>query len=170
MKIHELNVSTSTNRKRLGRGIGSGTGKTSGRGTKGQNARTGGGVRPGFAGGQNPLAKLLPKKRGFRALSPTNYAPVNLTALSHFKDGATVTVEDIKAAGLIGRLGHGVKLLAGGEVKAKLTVQVQAASAAAIAAVEAAGGSVELTPLPRVHSKKATRPAEADTTVTKAAK
>lgn len=159
MKIHELTTTPATNRKRVGRGIGSGTGKTAGRGTKGQNARTGGGVRPGFAGGQNPLAKLLPKKRGFNALSPTVYAPVNLSQLGSFKDGATVTNEALAKAGLVKKATTQVKLLGQGEVKVKLTVQLQAVSAGAKAAIEAAGGSVEITALARVSSKKATRPA-----------
>ena len=160
MKIHELTTTAATPRKRVGRGIGSGTGKTSGRGTKGQKARTGGGIRPGFAGGQNPLAKLLPKKRGFKALSPTTYAVVNLDQLNRFKDGDVVTPAALIAMGLVKKTNVKVKLLAQGEVKTKLTVQLQAISASAQAAIEAAGGSVEVTPLPRVHSKKATRPAD----------
>lgn len=158
MKIHELTTTAATDRKRVGRGIGSGTGKTSGRGTKGQNARTGGGVRPGFAGGQNPLAKLLPKKRGFNALSPTVYAVVNLVQLDRFKDGDTVTPEALIKMGLVKKVNTQVKLLGYGEVKTKLTVKLQAVSAGAQAAIEAAGGTVEITKLPRVHSKKATRP------------
>jgi large subunit ribosomal protein L15 len=158
MKIHELTLTSNPDRKRLGRGIGSGTGKTAGRGTKGQNARTGGGVRPGFAGGQNPLSKLLPKKRGFKALSPTNYAPVNVGQLAGFKAGATVSNAELAAVGLVKYADRDIKLLALGKIEHKLTVRVQAASAAAKAAVEAAGGSVEITPLPKAHSKKATRP------------
>ena len=158
MKIHELNTTSATDRKRVGRGIGSGTGKTSGRGTKGQNARTGGGVRPGFAGGQNPLAKLLPKKRGFKALSPTVYAVVNLVQLERFKDGDVITPEALIKLGLVKKVNTQVKLLGQGEVKAKLTIKLQAVSAAAQAAIEAAGGTVEITKLPRVPSKKATRP------------
>jgi large subunit ribosomal protein L15 len=158
MKIHELKLSSPTDRKRVGRGIGSGTGKTAGRGTKGQNARTGGGVRPGFAGGQNPLAKLLPKNRGFKALNPTIYAVVNLVQLENVKDGAVIGTKELAAAGLIKKLGVPVKLLGTGEVKAKFTVHVQAVSAGAKAAIEAAGGKVEVAPLPRVPSKKATRP------------
>lgn len=159
MKIHELQLSSTKDRKRVGRGIGSGYGKTAGRGTKGQNARAGGGVRIGFSGGQNPLAKLLPKKRGFRALSPTVYQPVNLGSLGQFKAGATVDNASLAAFGLVKHADHRVKLLAIGEVKHKLVVKVQAASATAIKAIEAAGGSVELAPLPRTKSKKATRPA-----------
>jgi large subunit ribosomal protein L15 len=158
MKIHELTTTTATDRKRVGRGIGSGTGKTSGRGTKGQKARTGGGIRPGFAGGQNPLAKLLPKKRGFNALNPTTFEPVNLVQLAKFTDGTVVTNTVLADAGLVKSAKSAIKLLGMGEVKSKLTIQVQAISAAAKLAVEAAGGSVEITPLPRVPSKKATRP------------
>src|SRR5665811_673013 len=101
MKIHELNLESAKDKKRVGRGIGSGYGKTAGRGTKGQNARAGGGVRVGFSGGQNPLAKLLPKKRGFRALSPTAYQVVNLDALGRFKAGATVDNDTLAALGLV---------------------------------------------------------------------
>jgi len=159
MKIHELTLTSKTARKRLGRGIGSGTGKTSGRGTKGQNARTGGGVRPGFAGGQNPLAKLLPKKRGFKPHNTTVYAPVNVSGLAKFKAGSTVELSDLVAAGLINRADARVKLLGHGEIKHKLTVKVHAASVSAVAAVEAAGGSVQLLDMPRLKSKQATRPA-----------
>ncbi|MBW4061490.1 50S ribosomal protein L15 [Candidatus Saccharibacteria bacterium] len=167
MKIHELTTTSATDRKRVGRGIGSGTGKTSGRGTKGQNSRTGGGVRPGFAGGQNPLAKLLPKKRGFNALSPTIFAVVNLDQLNRFKDGDVVTPASLIALGLVKKVNVPVKLLAQGEVKTKLTIQLQAVSASAKAAIEAAGGTVEVTPLPRVHSKKATRPVATTEATTK---
>src|SRR6185369_4240525 len=101
MKIHELNLTSKTDRKRVGRGIGSGYGKTAGRGTKGQNARTGGGVRPGFEGGQNPLAKRLPKKRGFAALSRVEYQVVNLGQLNRLREGSTVDAEALAKAGLI---------------------------------------------------------------------
>src|SRR5438270_11023419 len=112
MKIHELNVASGENRKRIGRGIGSGKGKTAGRGTKGQNSRTGGGVRPGFEGGQNPLAKRLPKSRGFKSLNPTNYQVVNIGDLGVFKAGATVDSEGLKKASLISSVKQPVKLLA----------------------------------------------------------
>jgi large subunit ribosomal protein L15 len=159
MKAHELNLMASKDRKRVGRGIGSGYGKTAGRGTKGQNARTGGGVRIGFAGGQNPLAKLLPKKRGFRAINPVTYQVVNLSDLeANFKDGATVDVAVLVKAGQVKRADVRVKLLARGELKKKLALKVNAASATAKAAVEKAGGSVELVELPKAPSKKATRP------------
>jgi large subunit ribosomal protein L15 len=164
MKAHELQLTSKKDRKRVGRGIGSGYGKTAGRGTKGQNSRTGGGVRIGFAGGQNPLAKLLPKKRGFRAIFPTITQAVNVESLERFKDGTTVDIDALAKAGLIKKSDVRVKLLAHGELTKKLTVKVQAVSAKAREAVEKAGGTVELTELPKVHSKKATRPqAEAKT-------
>ncbi len=160
MKIHELKSTPTTDKKRVGRGIGSGYGKTAGRGTKGQNARTGGGVRPGFEGGQNPLAKRLPKKRGFTPLARVEYQVVNLGSLDRLKAGTVVDATTLAAAGLIGKVADRVKILASGKLTKKLTVKVQAASASAIAAIEAAGGTFELTQLPRVHSKLATRPAD----------
>ncbi|HEY2004748.1 MAG TPA: 50S ribosomal protein L15 [Candidatus Saccharimonadia bacterium] len=158
MKIHELNISSTPDRKRVGRGIGSGYGKTAGRGTKGQNARTGGGVRPGFEGGQNPLAKRLPKKRGFAPLSRVEYQVVNLGELDRLNDGAAVDVSVLAGAGLIKHADRRVKLLARGELSKKLTVKVHAASAAAKAAVEKAGGTLELVEAPKTPAKKATRP------------
>src|SRR6266581_915160 len=142
MKIHELNLETSKDRKRVGRGIGSGYGKTAGRGTKGQNARTGGGVRPGFEGGQNPLAKRLPKKRGFVPLTRTNFQVVNLGGLDRIKDSTTVDSAVLAGAGLIKKVDQPVKILANGKLEKKLTLKVQAASAAAKAAIEQAGGSI----------------------------
>ncbi len=114
MKIHELKLGSQTDKKRVGRGIGSGYGKTAGRGTKGQNARTGGGVRPGFEGGQNPLAKRLPKKRGLASLNPTNYQVVNLIQLENFKAGGKITLEDLAQAGLVKKANTPVKLLGSG--------------------------------------------------------
>ncbi len=157
MKIHELKVSSTTDRKRVGRGIGSGYGKTAGRGTKGQNSRTGGGVRPGFEGGQNPLAKRLPKKRGFAAVNPTIYQVVNLSGLARLGGASVVDASVLKGAGLISSAMRPVKLLANGEVTSKLILKVNAASASAKAAVEKAGGTVEIVPMPRVASKKPTR-------------
>lgn len=158
MKIHELQLTSSKDRKRVGRGIGSGYGKTAGRGTKGQNSRTGGGVRIGFAGGQNPLAKLLPKNRGFRSLSRVEYQPVNLVQLNHFNDGDVVDNASLAAAGLVKKADARVKILARGEMsKKKLTVKVQAISASAREAIEKLGGTIELTELPK-QPKKATRP------------
>ena len=158
MKIHELNLESAKDKKRVGRGIGSGYGKTAGRGTKGQNARTGGGVRPGFEGGQNPLAKRLPKKRGFSAINRIEYQVVNVSALEKFKDGLVVDAAALAAAGLVKKAGERIKLLAGGEVTKKLTVKVTAASASAKAAIEKAGGTVEVVKYVNAPSKKATRP------------
>src|ERR1700733_7911298 len=101
MKIHELQLESAKDRKRVGRGIGSGYGKTAGRGTKGQNARTGGGVRPGFEGGQNPLAKRLPKKRGFVPIARVEYQVINLGDLERLKTSGTVGPAELAAAGLI---------------------------------------------------------------------
>lgn len=162
MKIHELNLESAKDKKRVGRGIGSGYGKTAGRGTKGQNARTGGGVRVGFEGGQNPLAKRLPKKRGFTALSPTLYQVVNIGGLDQFKAGTVVDAETLASVGLVKKVGERIKLLSSGELTKKLTVKVNAVSATAKAAVEAAGGTVELVKY-TAPSKKATRPPKSDT-------
>jgi large subunit ribosomal protein L15 len=165
MKIHELNLESAKDKKRIGRGIGSGYGKTAGRGTKGQNSRTGGGVRVGFEGGQNPLAKRLPKKRGFTALNHTQYQVLNLSGLDQFKDGTVVDAEALAKAGLVKKSDDRIKLLSSGEVTKKLTVKVTAASAAAKKAVEAAGGTVEIVKFVNAP-KKATRP-KAEEQVTK---
>ena len=130
-------------KKRVGRGIGSGLGKTAGRGTKGQNARSGGGVRPGFEGGQLPLFQRLPKI-GFNSHSHKFYAIVNIEKLNCFEDGAVVDAESLIAAGLIKEVLDGVKVLGQGELNKKLTVKVNKISKSAQAAIEAAGGSVEL--------------------------
>lgn len=150
MKIHELTVAATPDRKRVGRGIGSGRGKTAGRGTKGQNSRTGGGVRIGFEGGQNPLAKRLPKKRGFTARHHVEHQVVNLSRLADVKTGSTLDILALHEAGLVGTLRRPVKVLGQGELKQKLVLQVQAASRSAREAIVAAGGSVEIVPLPRL--------------------
>jgi len=129
-------------KKRLGRGIGSGTGKTAGKGTKGQNARAGGGVRPGFEGGQLPLFQRLPK-RGFKNHSRVEYAVVNVEKLNVFEDGATVDVEAIVNAKLIKEVKDGVKILGNGELTKKLVVKANKFSESAKKAIEAKGGSVE---------------------------
>ncbi len=170
MKIHELQLEGTKDRKRVGRGIGSGYGKTAGRGTKGQNARTGGGVRPGFEGGQNPLAKRLPKKRGFVPLARVEYQVVNLEGLEQLKAGSTADPAALAAAGLVKKADTRIKLLARGELTKKLTVKVHGASAAAKAAVEKAGGTLELLKLPKAPSKKATRPVAAPEAKAAAAK
>lgn len=156
MNIHELTVTRTKDRKRIGRGIGSGSGKTAGRGTKGQNSRSGGGVRPGFEGGQNPLAKRLPKKRGFRPISQINYATVNLSQLEAHK-GATVTAESLNQAGLIDSPQTPVKVLGTGELKKKLTVKLQAATTTAKAAITKAGGSFTTQPVAKSPKKPSKR-------------
>ena len=143
MKIHELELKSKKNKKRLGRGIGSGQGKTAGRGTKGQNARTGGGVRVGFEGGQTQLSQRLPKVRGFKSKNPTNYQVVNVGSLSRFKAG-TVDGSMLAGAGLVKKADDLIKLLAVGEVEAAYVLTVNAASSAAIKKIEAAGGSVSV--------------------------
>lgn len=130
-------------KKRLGRGIGSGIGHTSGKGTKGQNARSGGGVRPGFEGGQLPLFQRLPK-RGFHNHNKVEYAIVNVENLNVFENGAVVDAEAIVAAGLVKEVKDGVKVLGNGELTKKLTVKATKFSASAKKAIEAAGGSVEV--------------------------
>ena len=129
-------------KKRLGRGIGSGTGKTAGRGTKGQNSRSGGGVRPGFEGGQLPLFQRLPK-RGFKNISRVEYAVVNVEKLNCFEDGATVDVEAIVNAKLVKDVKDGIKILGNGELTKKLTVKANKFSEAAKKAIESKGGKVE---------------------------
>ena len=134
-------------RKRVGRGTGSGKGKTSGRGQKGQNSRTGGGVRPNFEGGQLPLTKRLPKLRGFNNRFKVEYVPVNLDELDRLFDGqAEVNPEALAGAGLVGNAKDPVVVLARGEVSKPLNVKVQRISASARQKIEAAGGSVQLLP------------------------
>jgi large subunit ribosomal protein L15 len=158
MKIHELQLSSAKERKRVGRGIGSGYGKTAGRGTKGQNARTGGGVRPGFEGGQNPLAKRLPKKRGFVALSHVEFQVVNLSGLEGLKKTTGVIDNTVlAAAGLVRHADRPVKILAQGGLTKKLAIATQAASATAIAAIDAAGGSFKATPLTKAKTEPSGR-------------
>lgn len=152
MKINELELTAKKSKKRVGRGISGGQGKTAGRGTKGQNSRTGGGVRLGFEGGQTQLAQRLPKRRGFKSINPTHYQVVNVSDLVDIKksiiDNATLA-----EVGIIRDAKKLVKLLGSGEVKQKITITVQAASKSAIAKIEKAGGSVKLTPLPVKNAK-----------------
>ena len=131
------------NRKRIGRGPGSGTGKTSGKGHKGQNARSGGGVKPGFEGGQMPLQRRLPK-RGFTSLNKKVYALVNLRELEVFEAGSVVDVEALMQAGLVGGIKDGIKILADGELGKSLTVHAHKFSKSATAKIEAAGGKIEV--------------------------
>lgn len=145
MKLHELSPAAGSTKevKRIGRGHGSGQGKTAGKGHKGQNARSGGGVRPGFEGGQTSLARRTPK-RGFNNIFATNYATVNVSALDMFKDGTVVDTELLKASGLIKKELDGVKILGNGELTKNLTVKAAAFSAAAKEKIEKAGGKAEV--------------------------
>lgn len=145
MKLHELKPAEGSRhkRKRVGRGIGSGLGKTSGRGHKGQNARSGGGVRPGFEGGQTPLFQRLPK-RGFHNFNRKEYAIVNLEQLNRFEDGTEVTPELLLETRVIRKLKSGVKILGKGTVEKKLTVKAHKFSKSAKEAIESAGGNVEV--------------------------
>lgn len=129
--------------KRKGQGIGSGLGKTAGRGQKGQNSRSGGGVRPGFEGGQIPLFQRLPK-RGFKNVNRVEYAVVNVSDLNVFENGTEVTVEALIAAGLVKKLKDGVKVLGNGTLEKKLTVKAHKFSASAETAIKNAGGTVEV--------------------------
>jgi large subunit ribosomal protein L15 len=134
---------STSNRKRIGRGPGSGTGKTSGRGHKGQNARSGGGVKPGFEGGQMPLQRRLPK-RGFVSLNRKEYVLVNLRDLETFEAGSIVDLEALGKAGLLSKIKDGVKILADGELTKSLTIQANKFSKSAVAKIEAAGGKAEV--------------------------
>jgi len=140
--LKPANGSTST-RKRIGRGPGSGSGKTSGKGHKGQNARSGGGVKPGFEGGQMPLQRRLPK-RGFVSLNRKEYALINLRDLETFEAGSVVDFEALGKAGLLSKIKDGVKVLADGELTKALTVQAHKFSKSAVAKIEAAGGKAEV--------------------------
>ncbi len=133
-------------RKRIGRGIGSGHGKTSGRGHKGQKSRAGGAVRPGFEGGQTPLARRIPRLRGFKPRNRVEYAVVNVAALSIFEDNAQVTPEALLERRLITDLKNGVKILGDGEIGRPLVVHAHKFSASAGEKIRAAGGSVEVIP------------------------
>lgn len=145
MKLHELKPAEGSRkvRNRVGRGTGSGNGKTSGKGHKGQNARSGGGVRPGFEGGQTPLFQRLPK-RGFTNIHRKEYAIINLDALNRFEDGTEVTPELLVETGLVSKLNAGLKVLGNGSIEKKLTVRAHKFSSSAKEAIEAAGGSVEV--------------------------
>ncbi len=145
MKIHELTPAADSNKavKRIGRGHGSGNGKTAGKGHKGQNARSGGGVRIGFEGGQMPLARRIPK-RGFHNIFASEYAIVNVSDLNKFTDGTEVTTELLIASGLVKKVCDGVKILGNGELTAKLTVKAAKFSQSAIEKIEKAGGKAEV--------------------------
>ena len=130
-------------KKRVGRGTGSGMGKTATRGHKGQNARSGGGVRPGFEGGQTPLFKRLPK-RGFSNVNRVEYAVVNVSDLNDFEAGSVVDVAALKAKGLVKKVYEGVKVLGNGEINVALTVKVAKVSESAKQKISAAGGTIEV--------------------------
>nr|MBC7245651.1 50S ribosomal protein L15 [Chloroflexota bacterium] len=144
MKLHELRPPEGANKKkkRVGRGTASGHGKSAGRGTKGQNARTGGGVRPYFEGGQLPLVRRLPHKRGFTNIFKVQYSIVNLDRLAEFGPGSKVDPETLAAAGIIKSAKEPVKILGRGELKCALTVAAHKFSDSAKQKIEAAGGTV----------------------------
>ena len=145
MKLNELSPAPGSrkNRKRVGRGVGSGAGKTAGRGTKGHNSRSGGGVRPGFEGGQMPLHRRLPK-RGFTNIFKKKVAVINIYDLARFDSGETVDEAALIRTGLVKGKRDGVKLLGNGEIKVPLTVHVNWYSAKAKEKIEAAGGTIEV--------------------------
>ncbi|MBQ9937480.1 MAG: 50S ribosomal protein L15 [Oscillospiraceae bacterium] len=144
MKLFELSPAEGSTKKayRKGRGAASGNGKTAGKGHKGQKARSGGGVRPGFEGGQMPLARRIPK-RGFNNIFATNYVGINVDALNRFEDGSVVDEAAIVSAGLVKKTLDGVKILGRGELNRKLTVKVTKFSATAREKIEKAGGKAE---------------------------
>ena len=145
MKLHELKAIEGArhSRKRVGRGTGSGHGKTSCRGHKGQNSRSGGGVRPGFEGGQTPLFKRLPK-RGFTNVNRKEYAVVNVEDLNVFEKDSVVTIENLQEKGLVKKVYNGVKVLGDGKLEVALTVKANKFSKAAEAAITSAGGTIEV--------------------------
>lgn len=145
MKLNELKPAPGARTKptRKGQGIGSGLGKTAGRGHKGQKARSGGGVRPGFEGGQMPLQRRLPK-RGFTNIFRKEIIAINVDALNRFENGAIVTPETLKEAGVIKKIADGVKILGNGELEKSLTVKANAFSKSAADKIAAAGGTVEV--------------------------
>ncbi|NHN35158.1 50S ribosomal protein L15 [Paenibacillus agricola] len=145
MKLHELTpaIGSRKARKRVGRGIGSGMGKTSTRGHKGQNSRSGGGVRPGFEGGQNPLYRRLPK-RGFTNKWRKEFAIVNLTELNKFAAGTEVTPEVLQESGIVKNARDGIKILGNGDITVQLNVKANKFSQSAVEKIQAAGGKTEV--------------------------
>ena len=145
MKLHDLKpaVGATTAPKRLGRGVGSGLGKTSGKGHKGAKARSGGGKRPGFEGGQMPLVRRLPK-RGFYNPFRINYVAINVDRLEVFEDGMTVTPVELIEYGIIKKIDDGIKIMGNGELTKKLTVQAAKFTATAKEKIEAVGGKAEV--------------------------
>ncbi len=145
MKLFELNATPGATKEayRKGRGAGSGNGKTAGRGHKGQKARSGGGVRPGFEGGQMPLQRRLPK-RGFTNIFAKEYASVNVEALERFDNGSVITAEVLKEAGVIKKTFDGLKVLGDGELTKNLTIKAAKFTKAAQEKIEKAGGKAEV--------------------------
>ena len=145
MKLHTIEQPVGAVRapKRVGRGTSSGTGKTSGKGHKGQNARSGGGVRPGFEGGQLPLFRRLPKRGFSNARFKVEYATINVSDLDKFEDGAVVTPELLKEMGIVKKQLAGIKVLGNGELTKKLTVKASKFSATAVEKIEKMGGKAE---------------------------
>jgi large subunit ribosomal protein L15 len=145
MKLNELSPPEGArkNRKRLGRGVGSGSGKTAGKGSKGQNARAGGGVRPGFEGGQMPLQRRLPK-RGFTNIFKKKFAEINIRDLRRFESGSLVDESALVRSGLVSGKRDGIKLLGKGEITHPLSIKVDGVSKNARAKIEAAGGNIEV--------------------------
>lgn len=145
MKLHELSPAPGATKapKRIGRGHGSGQGKTAGKGHKGQKARAGRGMRPGFEGGQMPLQRRIPK-RGFNNIFAKEIVAVNVGSLDAFKNGATVNAEALLAAGIVKKTGDGIKILGNGNITKSLTVQATAFSEGAKQKIEAAGGKAEV--------------------------
>ncbi len=145
MKLHELTAveGSTKERKRIGRGHGSGQGKTAGKGHKGQKARSGGSIRPGFEGGQMPLQRRIPK-RGFNNIFAKKIVAINVSALNKFEDGAEVDAQALINAGIVKKEYDGIKILGNGEISKKLTVKVAAYSESAKQKIEAAGGKAEV--------------------------
>ena len=145
MRLHELKIAEGSTKapKRVGRGQGTGQGKTAGRGMNGQNSRSGGGVRLGFEGGQMPLYRRLPK-RGFTNHFAKEYAEINVKDLNRFEDGAVVDCAALIEAGVVKQVKDGVKVLGNGELTKKITVKAEKFSKSAVAKIEAAGGKAEV--------------------------
>jgi large subunit ribosomal protein L15 len=146
MRLNDLHPAPGSThaRKRVGRGTGSGHGTSAGRGTKGQKARTSGGVRPGFEGGQTPLHRRLPQRRGFRNITRKEYAVVNLDDLERFEPGTEVTPELIVTSGLVKKVKDGIKILGDGELTKNLIVRAHKFSKSAVEKIKAAGGTAEV--------------------------
>ena len=145
MKLNELSpaIGSKTEGKRKGRGAGTGNGKTAGRGHKGQNARSGGGVRPGFEGGQMPIYRRLPK-RGFNDIFAKKYTEINVSDLNKFEDGTVVDATLLKETGVISKILDGIVVLGRGEITKKITVKAARVTEGAAKKIEAAGGKVEV--------------------------